>query len=255
MEVEPKPSSANIWRLPPKELLLTDKSIHVYRIALDLPDGDIHELTAILSPDEIARANRFVYPNYRSYFIAGRAQMRLILSRYTHQYAGDLDFDYNEYGKPFLSSPTGNIQFNASHSQLLGLVAVTLNKRIGVDIERVRTDIDYTQIAQQFFAPGEVERLMDLPLEMRLEAFYACWTRKEAFIKARGMGLAIPLDQFEVSFTPDLPPQLVYSGSDLIAKHDWSLYELRPGTGYIAALAVQKQDWEILCWQWPLISP
>jgi 4'-phosphopantetheinyl transferase len=255
MEVEHKSSSSNIWRLPPKEPLLTDRNIHVYRMSLDLPDGDIHELSAILSPDEMARANRFVYPNYRNYFIAGRAQMRLILSRYVHQYAGDLAFNYNEYGKPFLSSSPGKIQFNVSHSQLLGLVAVTLNKRVGVDIERVRTDIDYTQIAQQFFAPGEVKRLMDLPVELQLEAFYACWTRKEAFIKARGMGLAIPLDQFEVSFSPNIPPQLVYSGSDLTGESDWSLYELRPGTGYIAALAVQNQNWDILCWQWPLSSP
>jgi 4'-phosphopantetheinyl transferase len=251
MEVDSTVPSSNFWRLPPKDPLLTDKIIHVYRLALDLPEGDIQEMSKLLSADEMIRANRFVYPTYRDHFIAGRAQLRQILSRYSKRNPGDILFDYNEYGKPFLSSSPGSVQFNISHSHVLGLLAITGNKRVGVDIERIRTDIDYAQIAQQFFSPGEVKRLLDLPTQIQLEAFYACWTRKEAFIKARGKGLTIPLDQFEVSFTPQTPPQIIHTGTDLIQKGEWSLYELRPGTGYVAALAVQDQDCKIQCWQWP----
>jgi 4'-phosphopantetheinyl transferase len=251
MEVDSKFPSSNIWRLPPTEPQLSDGTVHVYRISLDLPDGDIQEMARLLSSEENERANRFVFPGYRAHFIAGRAQLRLILCRYLTQNPADLVFEYNEFGKPFFPSITG-IQFNISHSHQLGLVAITQHKLVGVDIERIRTDIDYTQIAQQFFAPREVEQLLALPEEMRLEAFYTCWTRKEAFIKARGMGLTIPLDQFEVSFTPNTPPRLTHFETDLINELDWSLYELRPGTGYIAALAVENQDWDILCWQWPL---
>jgi 4'-phosphopantetheinyl transferase len=251
VEVDSKLPSSNIWRLPPTEPQLSDGSIHVYRISLDLPDGDIQEMARILSPDENARANRFVFPSFRAHFIAGRAQLRLILCHYLQKKPADLVFDYNEFGKPFINQ-TGDIQFNISHSHELGLVAITKHKPVGVDIERIRTDIDYTQIARQFFASGEVEQLLALPEEQRIEAFYTCWTRKEAFIKARGMGLSIPLDQFEVSFTANSPPRLTHSMTDLIHARDWSLYELRPGTGYIAALAAQSQDWDILCWQWPL---
>jgi 4'-phosphopantetheinyl transferase len=251
MEVDSKIPSSNIWRLPPKELILPERIVHVYRVALDLPDGDIQEMVQLLSDDEIARANRFVFPSYRAHYIAGRAQLRLILSRYLMQSPVDLAFEYNEFGKPFLES-SDNIQFNISHSHELGLIAVTKQKLIGIDIERIRPDIDYTQIAQQFFSPGEVRQLMELAEEMQIEAFYACWTRKEAFIKAWGMGLTIPLDQFEVSFTPNLPARLIHSGTDLIEKKDWSLHELKPGTRYIAALAIQDQDPEIQCWQWPL---
>jgi 4'-phosphopantetheinyl transferase len=250
MEVDSNAPSSNVWRLPPKEPLITDKTVHVYRIALDLPEGDIQEMLKFLSADEVTRANRFVYPTYRDHFIAGRAQLRFILSRYTRQDPAKIILDYNEYGKPFLTSSPGVVQFNLSHSHNLGLLAITANKRVGVDIERVRTDIDYAQIAKQFFSAGEVARLLDLPGELQLEAFYACWTRKEAFIKARGKGLTIPLDQFEVSFDPHTSPRLIHTGSDMVNKNEWSLYELRPGTGYIATLAVQDQDWSIQCWQW-----
>jgi len=250
MEVVSTTPSSNIWRFPPKDPQLAEKTIHVYRFTLDLPEGDIQVMTRLLSPDEISRANRFVYPLYKSQFIAGRAQLRMLLSRYVKQNPEDIIFSYNEYGKPFLKVLSGTVQFNIAHSHVLGLAAITENKRIGVDLERVRTDIDYTQIAQQFFSPGEVNRLLALPIDIQLEAFYACWTRKEAFIKARGKGLSIPLDQFEVSFAPHLPPQLVHTATDEIGINDWSLYELRPGSGYVAALAVQGKDWTIQCWQW-----
>ncbi|MEN4099902.1 MAG: 4'-phosphopantetheinyl transferase superfamily protein [Anaerolineaceae bacterium] len=253
MDVESTNPTSNIWRLPPKEPLLADKTIHVYRLALDLPEGDIQKLSGLLTADEVIRANRFVYPTYRDYFIAGRAQLRRILSRYVRQSPEKIVFDYNEHGKPSLASAHNPVQFNIAHSHTIALVAINENKRIGVDLERVRTDIDYTQIAQQFFSPGELKCLLALPHEQQLDAFYACWTRKEALIKARGIGLAIPLDQFEVSLTPNSPPQLLRTGINMINLQDWSLYELRPGTGYIAALAVQEQDWKIDCWQWPTV--
>jgi 4'-phosphopantetheinyl transferase len=137
-----------------------------------------------------------------------------------------------------------------SHSQELGLYAITRNRRIGVDLEYIRTDFACEQVAERFFSSREKTTLCTFPTKMKHEAFFTCWTRKEAYIKARGEGLSLPLNQFDVSMTPGEPALLENTRGDPQEASRWSLQELRPRTGYMAALAVEGHDWRLRCWNW-----
>ncbi len=246
--------STSIWRLPQENIERDFGYVHIYRILLDLPDADIQFFASLLSNDEHQRAERYLFAKHRARFIASRAQTRMILARYTGLQPEQIQLSYNAFGKPMLElqSSSDVVHFNVSHSHDLGLVAVTEGCEIGVDIEKVRPDIDYVHISRQFFSPGEVERLLNLPVEAQVEAFYNIWTRKEAFIKGRGTGLSTPLDQFEVSLTVDTPARLLVASEEIEGACEWTLCELKPGTGYVANLAVRSDQWQMSCWQWPV---
>ena len=132
----------------------------------------------------------------------------------------------------------------------MALYALTRGPNVGVDLERIRPDFAGDDIAQRFFAPAEVAALRAVPADLRTKAFFNCWTRKEAFIKARGMGLSLPLDQFVVSLAPGESPALVSAQNDPQAAQRWCLYELEPGDGYVAAFAVEGKGCELQCWRW-----
>ncbi len=246
--------STSIWRLPQEPSEREAEYVHVYRILLDLPDADIQYFASLLSNEEHQRAERYLFAKHRARFIAARAQTRMILARYTGQSPAQVQLTYNSYGKPMLDAAPGGIHFNVSHSHDLGLLAITEGLEIGVDIEKVRPDIDYVHISRQFFSQGEIGRLLDLPTEEQVEAFYNIWTRKEAFIKGRGTGLSTPLDQFEVSLGGDTPGRLVQASEEIENACEWTLCELKPGTGYVANLAVHGDQWQLSCWQWPVKS-
>jgi 4'-phosphopantetheinyl transferase len=243
-----------VWRLAPDSIEQMEHVINVYRIMLDISDGDIEDMARLLAPEERQRADRFKFPKHRARFIACRAQLRLVLAGFNQLPPDSLVFTYNQFGKPSLTNACGgsSIQFNVTHSHDLGLIAVTTGMQVGIDIERIRPDIDFRHISRQFFAKGEVKSLMSLPPEQQVEAFYTCWTRKEAFLKARGEGLTIPLDHFEVSLKPDEPPRLLHSSPTIQGLADWTFSDIKPGTGYTASLAVNRRDWQFNCWQWPL---
>ncbi len=246
--------STSIWRLPQEQIEREAGYVHVYRILLDLPEADIQYFASLLSNDEHQRAERYLFSKHRARFIASRAQTRMILGRYIGLRPEEVALSYNAYGKPLLDSQSGNgsLHFNVSHSHDLGLVAVTAGSEIGVDIEKVRPDIDYTHISRQFFSQGEIDRLLNLPLDEQVEAFYNIWTRKEAFIKGRGTGLSTPLDQFEVSLNGDAFAQSVQASPEIEGACEWTLCELKPGTGYVANMAVHADQWQLSCWQWPV---
>lgn len=246
--------SASIWRLPQEPILRDASCVHVYRILLDLPDSDAQYFTSLLSNEEHQRAERYLFSKHRARFIAARVQLKMILGRYTGLSPDQVTFSYNAYGKPSLEGAGAGqrLCFNVSHSHELGLVAITGGMDVGVDIERIRPDIDYVHISRQFFSPGEIERLLVLPADEQVEAFYTCWTRKEAFIKGCGMGLATPLDQFEVSMDANVPGRLLHAAADIVDAGEWRLCELKPGTGYVANLAVRGEQWQLSCWQWPV---
>ncbi len=246
--------STSIWRLPQETTERDLSYVHVYQILLDLPDADINYFASLLSNEEHQRAERYLFARHRASFIASRAQTRMILARYTGLQPEQIQLRYNDYGKPLLGFPSipENLHFNVSHSHDLGLVAVSYGREVGVDIEKVRPDIDYTHISRQFFSPGEIDRLLNLPLEEQVEAFYNIWTRKEAFIKGRGTGLSTPLDQFEVSLAGDAPTRLLQASKEIEGACEWTLCELKPGTGYVANLAVRGDQWQLSCWQWPV---
>jgi 4'-phosphopantetheinyl transferase len=142
------------------------------------------------------------------------------------------------------------LRFNVSHSHGLALYAVTRRRKIGIDIERVRPISGPEQLAARFFSAGENAELCALPEHVKHEAFFNCWTRKEAYVKARGEGLSLPLNQFDVSLNPGEPARLLRVERDPQEAARWSLQGLTPAPGYVAALAVEGHGWRLACWEW-----
>lgn len=242
------------WRLPPASLDLADQEVHVWRAVLDAPASRLADFAQMLSDDERRRAARFHFERDRAHFIAGRGMLRALLGRYLGAPPASLRFRYGAHGKPELDVPPGAdaaFRFNVSHAHGLALYAFTRGRALGVDVERIRDDIEHEAIAERFFSLTEREALRAQPASLRHIAFFACWTRKEAYIKARGEGLSLPLDQFDVSLAPGEPARLLCVAN---APHEvarWSLHELHPGPGYAGALMAEGQFWRLACWQYP----
>ena len=234
--------------------MLGRDEVHVWRARLDRNTSYRQSLQQILTADEQVRAERLYFPKDRQHFVVARGVLRLILSRYLDMEPYQLRFCYNRYGKPGLVTSSGQeaLSFNVSHSCGLALYAVTRSREIGIDLERIRRDFACEQIAERFFSPREKATLRALQAKkVKHRAFFNCWTRKEAYIKARGEGLSLPLDQFDVSLAPEEPATLLDMRGDPREASRWSLQELFPGSGYVAALAVEGHGWRLACWEWP----
>ena len=249
---------SHLWSPAPKDLILANHEVHMWRAQLELPSSQVQRLRGLLTVDELDRARRFFFEIDRQRFIAARGILRSILSRYIPTSPGHLRFYYNQYGKPFLASEFNStlLNFNLSHSGGMALYSITRNMEIGVDVERVRSGFEYEEIAKRFFSVNEVAILRAIPSEKKLEAFYNCWTRKEAYIKAHGKGLSLPLDSFDVSFAPGEPPMLLLTRDDPQERSLWTLLDLKPGPGYVGALAVKGLGCRFSYWEWnQLFSP
>jgi 4'-phosphopantetheinyl transferase len=238
------------WSPPPAELDLGPAEVHVWRAWLDRPAEDALRMQALLSVDERARADRFLFARHRHHFVVARGVLRVLLGRYLHRAPEQLRFQYNRYGKPEIAGPDGStLRFNLARSHGLALYAVNLGTEIGIDVERVRTNLEYDQMAQRFFAGREVAELRRLPHALRVEGFFHAWTRKEAYIKARGVGLAIPLGRFAVSLSPGRPAALLETEDPAIDPASWMLLALAPADGYAAALAVASHCTRVAGWE------
>ncbi|MGH9754755.1 MAG: 4'-phosphopantetheinyl transferase superfamily protein [Blastocatellia bacterium] len=215
---------------------------HVWRAALDQPAEMIAKLTPLLSRDEYQRAERFHRPTDRWRFIAGRGILRKIISAYLALAPDEVQFVYNEYGKPFISTDQnrGALSFNLSHSNDIALYAVTRRRRVGIDVEHMREDFATIDVTERFFSKDEAEALKAVPMDQRTKAFFNCWSRKEAYIKAIGMGVSYPLDGFTVSLAPNVAPALLKVDADAAEAARWNMYELDAGEGYAAALIVEN---------------
>jgi 4'-phosphopantetheinyl transferase len=241
---------AYTWRQPPENLRMPEGQVHVWRASLELPPAALESLWKTLSADEQERANRYRFARDRNWFIARRGRLRLNLGRYLELEPASLQFSYSPYGKPSLQPEVAEqFCFNISHSQGLALFAFARHVAIGVDIEHLRADYNHLELAERFFSAKERAELSALPLEIHPNAFFLCWTRKEAFIKAHGEGLSLPLDQFDVSLAPGEPARVVATRAGLESPDQWSLFNLDPAPGYLAALAVQGQGCELCCWE------
>lgn len=241
-------SARGIYELPPDE-------VHVWRASLDQRQDHFGRLMRILSPQERARAERFHFEADRKRCVLARGLLRLLLGHCLGRPADRLQFHYNEFGKPSLAGGLyPPVQFNVSHSGDLVLIAFGRDRALGVDIERMRTDVATEEIATRFFSANECRDLAKTALDARCDAFFACWTRKEAYLKARGDGLSLPLEQFDVSFLPGDEPRLIETRHDPAEVHRWSLRALEAGCGYKAALAVAGVDWKLKCWDWSTLA-
>ncbi|MBK9945434.1 MAG: 4'-phosphopantetheinyl transferase superfamily protein [Kouleothrix sp.] len=236
-----------VWRIPTAHPALAAGEVHVWRVALDWPAPA--SLVQLLAADERQRAERFHFERDRTHFVVGRATLRILLGRYLGRPPEQLQFSYNAYGKPAL--PGAGPAFNLAHAHGLALYAFSWGRALGVDLEYIRGDIEAEQIAERFFSPAERAALAQLPVAERRQAFFSCWTRKEAYIKAHGLGLALPLDQFDVSLAPGAPARLLATHTDPADAARWSLCALAPGPGWAAALAVAGHAWQLRCWQGP----
>ena len=227
---------------------LADDDVHVWQAPLDRA-GDLPALFATLADDERARAARFHAERDREHFIAGRGLLRAILARYVGVPAAELSFAYGPHGKPMLSagSNAGDLRFNLAHSHGMALYALARGREVGVDLEYIAPRGE-EGIAERFFSAAEVATLRRLPATERRDAFYACWTRKEAYIKARGDGLALDLSRFDVSLAPGEPAALLRHDDEVPAR--WSLAALDVAPGYAAALCVEGPLPPPICRRW-----
>jgi 4'-phosphopantetheinyl transferase len=245
----PVKKAVALWPLGSAQRSLGESDVDVWLAPLDVSSSALLRLEQTLSADERERAARFHRPDDRRRYIAARGFLRRTLAGYLKAPPESLGFSYNAFGKPALAA--SGLAFNVSHSHGLALYAVTRERRIGVDVERIRPDFATLQIAERFFAPGEVARLRAVSPALQAQAFFDCWTRKEAFIKARGEGLSLPLDQFEVTLGPGVKPAITRADDDPQASQHWTLRELHPAANYAGAVAVEGQNLQFRLWRCP----
>lgn len=222
--------------------------VHLWQAHVDREAGEVARLRALLSPGEVQRADRFRFARDRDAFVVTRAVRRQVLAHHTGQDPRELTFLVAERGKPFI--PDGP-EFNQSDSGTVTLIAVGHTRRVGVDVEQLRDDVDCERLAARFFSPAEQAALRRLPAELRRRGFFACWSRKEAFIKAQGTGLSAPLHAFDVSVHPDGPAELLATRPDPDEAARWRLRAVDAPPGYAAALAVETSTWQLVQARWP----
>ena len=211
--------------------------IHVWRGSLDLGQEAYRRFDSLLADDERARAARFHFPRDRARFVVGRGLLRALLGRYLAADPAHLRFRYSIHEKPALVG--GGPSFNLAHSGATALFAFSPSFEVGVDVELVRPEFEGDRIAERFFSPAEIEAL-----QARGVAFLACWTRKEAFLKARGDGLTLALDSFDVSLAPNQPAALLRTGWSPQECSRWQLLDLSDTEqGQVAALAAPATGW------------
>jgi len=207
---------------------LASGEVHSWCVRLDVPETAAG-CYAALSGDERNRSARLRFTRDWRRFVVTRGVLRELLGRYLRTHPGQVRFVYNPFGKPALSPEFGSrLTFNVSHSGDLALIAIATDSDIGVDLECIREQPDYVDIARRFFSAAEVDQLNRLPSHLHAPAFLSCWTKKEAYVKARGEGLTL------------LPP-----AGEITPARGWSLYTLRPAPGYVGALVIRGSGWHL----------
>ena len=224
------------WLEPPEELVLEAGEAHVWKKSLESLDASFWD---VLSIEEAERAGRFRFPRHRDRFVTSRAVLRLLLGRYLGVDPGEVAFRYSDKGKPSVINNPLDLRFNVAHSHDLALYAFTRGVEIGVDVEMIREGPAEERIPERFFSPQEMEAIRALPAEQQREAFFRCWTRKEAFLKATGKGITFGLDQFSVSVAPGEPARVIETFYEPEEAASWSIYEVEPGKLYLGALALR----------------
>src|ERR1039458_5017746 len=236
-----------IWSTSPKALSLPEGEIHVWRAHLDLGPKVLDRLMITLDIAEQSRAARFHFPRDRNYFVACRGILRKLLGDYLGSSPASIEFFYGAGGKPAHRPEDSRppIRFNLSHSDGLAVLAFARSREIGIDLELIRPEFAGEEIAERYFSARELAELRALPATIRPEGFSVCWTRKEAYVKARGLGLQIPLDSFSVSLTPGQPEILQSADSDR-----WNLRSFVPAPNFVAAIVEEGRDLQPRYWDW-----
>jgi 4'-phosphopantetheinyl transferase len=238
--------------LPP----LTKTSVHIWCASLEINPKTEKRLAVTLSEDEKARADRFILKRDRDSFIASHGILRDLLARYSGYNPNAIEYVFGPHGKPSVSSPGDfhPVHFNLSHSHGIAVVAITRDRELGVDVEKIRQQVAGSQIAERYFSSQEIIELRGLPVSQQAEGFFLCWTRKEAYVKALGEGLRFPLDGFSVSLTPGEPVQLHAEDA-----HRWSIQSFEPSklaaSRHVAAVVCEGTDWTAKYLEWTDAKP
>jgi len=233
-----------MWAKPPHKPVLQANEIHIYRAKFEPPVQNIESLQENLADDERQRAGRLISIENQINFVAIRSTLRNILAEYLQMEAASISFDYNDAGKPSLSHTSGGdkISFNLSHSGRHALFAFGKDRKIGIDLEEMRRDTSYLEIADSYFSDEEAKALNSLQGQELTIAFFRCWTRKEAYLKARGLGLPFGLKNFTVSLLNHEPPALLNVRDDADQAKIWSFTEIIPWKDYIAAFVCEAKN-------------
>jgi len=222
--------------------------VALWAVPLAVPDAIFNRLAANLADDEHARANRFRFDRDRRRFTAARGWLRALLGACVDADPAALRFEYAEKGKPSLAhvADRDDVYFNLAHSHDLAVVAVTRLAPLGVDVEYLRPLTDAAQLVERFFSRRENEAFQALPEAQRTAAFFNLWTRKEALIKATGLGLSQPLNRVDVSFLPDEPATLLALDGRADLAQSWRLEHLTLDDGYVGAVAIERAGARVL---------
>jgi 4'-phosphopantetheinyl transferase len=229
-----------LWDLNTCDGILRDDEVHVWHFSLELPASVFGALLVHLDDKEKERAARFKFPPPRNQFIASHAFLRTVLARYLQTDSRSLRFRTLAQGKPELIE--GNLSFNLSHTDGAAVVAISRSRPVGVDVERIRENFDPLELAERFFSREETEWLRAQPDDQRFGAFFSCWTAKEAYIKACGDGMSIPLSGFSViPYSGQVELKLEIHGKPEESAR-WSMWQLDLGANLRSALAVEAKN-------------
>ena len=238
------------WTKPPENLTLNSNQVDVWRVSiLNFPPDSVRWVEPILAAEEDRRATRFYFNMDRHRFILSHSALRDILARYLNLPPENIQFEIGEYGKPAIASEA-ELDFNLSHSGDFALIAIASGHKVGVDVEKHRHDMEHEKIGQHFFSEMEKSELQKLPNDQKMIGFFNCWTRKEAYIKAHGLGLLLPLDSFDVSLAPNEPTILRATRPDPREASRWSLLSLDVYSNHTGAIAVEGKEMEFRFWDW-----
>jgi 4'-phosphopantetheinyl transferase len=246
------PDAGTAWPVTRDSRPLLADEVRVWRVRLDLEARSVDRLARLLSDDEQDRAHRFHFRRDATRFVVCRAALRTSLADCLGLEPRRIGLRYRSHGKPELAPPfdRSGLRFNASHTEGVGLVAVTRDRRVGVDVERIRALPDLDELAERVFSPAERQALRRLPRAERLEGFFNCWTRKEAYLKAIGTGFADSLTGFTVSLAPGAPARLEHGADDAAAPNGWRLDAMGPAAGCVGAVAVDDRSARLACYTW-----
>lgn len=234
------------WPLVDRAPPLQADEVQVWQVALD-SEEHARRLEPLLAADERDRAARFHFPRDRRRYVIGRGWLRVLLGEYLAIPPTAICLEASPLGKPCLAGePGSDLRFNVAHSADVALIAVTRGREIGVDVEGERPDVRWPDLAERFFAPVETAAIQALPEPERRAAFFRCWTRKEAYLKALGLGLHVNLDGFAVTVA-DESAALLHTSHDPAQSGRWSLRGLNLSPGFAAAVAVEGVGWQLFC--------
>lgn len=249
----------NVWCIPVVSRYAAVDARRGASVPFGLPgetaQAALQRMFAMLSPEERAVADGFDSADRRRAYIVAHALLRVILGSYAGVAPNELVFRFGRRGKPELASPPQNLQFNMSHSRDMVLVAVARGRRVGADIEHVDEPGDISRITARFLSPRDRVAIEQLPADRQREAFLRCWTRKEAYMKARGDGISRPLDDFDITTSEESSRARLRASGNPNESDAWELADVAAPRGFMAAIAVEGHGFEVVQHDdWPRVN-